>query len=374
MHCTQRTIFKLRRNRNHNSMASDALAMLAPVISGAIGCDRLQEAGRAMKRADKRRAEETVEVLKRSHTAIKKMLDAKNGRGAMELLERCQTSAISLGENIEASQGEGSVTVSLLEQYCESVYQTYEKVRMSGWADGNQVHNALSGQLIQIGNSIRKDIHVQKEAVFLPYKASAWDSLESIWKAAAEDPECDAYVIPIPYYDKNPDGSLGQMHYEGSLYPKEVPMTHYGDYDFAQRRPDVIFIHNPYDNCNHLTSVHPFFYTKNLKRFTETLVYVPYFISGETDPEDEKEAERIPGFCTCPGVIYADKVIVQSEEMRQAYVHAMMKSMENHGMGRRDWEEKILDLGPVKTARAGDTAKEDAEIWKEWRKALEKES
>ena len=27
--------------------------------------------------------------------------------------------------------------------------------------------------------------------------------LESVWQAADSDPYCDAYVIPIPYYDKN---------------------------------------------------------------------------------------------------------------------------------------------------------------------------
>lgn len=42
-----------------------------------------------------------------------------------------------------------------------------------------------------------------------------WDSLESVWKKAAADERCEAYVVPIPYFDKNPDGSLGQMHYDG---------------------------------------------------------------------------------------------------------------------------------------------------------------
>ena len=63
------------------------------------------------------------------------------------------------------------------------------------------------------------------EAVFLPYKASMWDSLESVWKAADEDPDCDAYVIPIPYFDRNPDGSFGPMHDERLDYPDNVPVT-----------------------------------------------------------------------------------------------------------------------------------------------------
>lgn len=40
------------------------------------------------------------------------------------------------------------------------------------------------------------------------------DSLESIYLAAKADPHCDAYFIPIPYFDRNQDGSLGKIHYE----------------------------------------------------------------------------------------------------------------------------------------------------------------
>ena len=222
-----------------------------------------------MKKADKQQAEEIITLLKRTHTLIKKMLDANNRPAALELLEQCQSCAISLGERIEAVEGENAPTVPLLEDYCESAYQIYEKIRQPYPVNGTQIHNDLARQLIQIGTSIKNDIRIRTEAVFLPYKASMWDSLESIWKAADEDPECDAYVIPIPYYDKNPDGSFGQLHYEGDQYPAYVPITNYHDYQFAERQPDMIFIHNPYDEYNYLTSVHPFFYASNLKQFTE---------------------------------------------------------------------------------------------------------
>ena len=153
-----------------------------------------------------------------------------------------------------------------------------------------------------------------------------WDSLESVWKAAEEDEDCDVYVIPIPYYDKNPDGSFREMHYEGEQYPDYVPVTWYEDYDFGEHQPDVIFIHNPYDECNYVTSVHPFFYSKNIKRFTEKLVYIPYFILEEPEPEDEEAVKNIAHFCTLPGVIYADRVVVQSEKMRQIYIKVMRAS------------------------------------------------
>lgn len=68
------------------------------------------------------------------------------------------------------------------------------------------------------------------------------DSLESVWKVADKDKNVDAYVIPIPCCDKNPDRSFKEMHYEGSLYPKYVPISKYDEYDFESRRPDAIYI------------------------------------------------------------------------------------------------------------------------------------
>ena len=88
------------------------------------------------------------------------------------------------------------------------LYQIYENICSNQSINPNKSYKALQKSLNPIKNSVKNEIKVQIEAVFLPYKASMWDSLESIWQAADEDPDCDAYVIPIPYYDKNPDGSF----------------------------------------------------------------------------------------------------------------------------------------------------------------------
>ena len=77
-------------------------------------------------------------------------------------------------------------------------------------------------RILNDSRSIKKDIKVKVEVAFMPYKASMWDYLESIWVAANEDENCDAYVVPIPYYERNLDGSLGQFHYEGREFPYMV--------------------------------------------------------------------------------------------------------------------------------------------------------
>ncbi len=55
-------------------------------------------------------------------------------------------------------------------------------------------------------------------------------------------------------------------------------LTDWQSYNFEDRMPDVIYIHNAYDNCNRVTSVHSKFYSGNLKKYTEKLVYIPYFV------------------------------------------------------------------------------------------------
>ena len=323
-----------------------------------------------MNRTQKKQAEDYLRLLEKAHDEIRKAIETKKYDIAMDLLEQCQDAAIELGNRIEAVEGEGFVTIPLLENYCELTYQIHEEIWQNHFASASKVYKALRRSLVQAVNSVKHDIKAHAEVVFLPYKASMWDSLESVWKAAEEDPNCDAYVIPIPYYDKNPDGSFREMHYEGEEYPDYVPVTWYEDYDFAERRPDTIVIHNPYDECNFVTSVHPFFYSKHLKEFTEKLVYIPYFILGEVDPENEKAVEGIAHFCTCPGVMYADRVIVQSEAMRQAYIKVLTDFAGKDT--KKYWEKKILGLGSPKVDKVLSTRKENVEVPKEWLKVIQK--
>lgn len=263
-----------------------------------------------MRKTQKSQAESFLALLKEAHDEIRQAVERNEYDLAMELLGQCQDGAIKLGEMIEDAEGEGFPTISLLEGYCEQVYRLYEEIGNGKSLDASRVFEVLQVELGGIEGSVRNEIRIRKEAVFLPYKASMWDSLESIWQAANEDPDCDAYVIPIPYYDKGEDGSLKEMHYEGDRYPKEVPVLKYDEFDFGAHRPDMIFIHNPYDNANFVTSVHPFFYSKNLKKYTDCLVYVPYYATTG----GMSEAQSL-----CPAYIYADYIVIQSEKYKKFF-------------------------------------------------------
>lgn len=330
-----------------------------------------------MRKFQKSQAEDFMELLAQAHEEIRNKTEKKDIPAALTLLADCQDGAVALGNLIEEAEGEGTGTIPILEKYCELVYQIYRNLETYETAqkqdiNSGKIYKALKQAYFKISNSLKYDIKIRREVVFLPYKVSMWDSLESVWKAAQEDPDCDAYVVPIPYFDKNPDGSFRELHYEGGEYPEYVPVVWYEDYDFEKRMPDIIFIHNPYDECNLVTSVHPFFYSKNLKKFTEKLVYIPYFILGEIEPENKEALKDIEKFCLVPGVMHADQVIVQSEDMRQAYINVLTEFMSGQGRDRAYWEKKILGLGSPKVDKVLSTRKEDLEIPEEWMKVIRK--
>lgn len=214
-----------------------------------------------MRKAQKQEVLEFIQGLYQAHKEIKEALNQNNRISAQNMLAECQEFAASLGESIERLEGERHATVTCIEGYCETLFYAYEELNSDTYNE-TKIHKKLRKQLLKVENSAKNDVTVRKEVVFLPYKASMWDSLESVWKAADENEFCDAYVVPIPYYNKNPDGSFREMYYEGNEYPDDVPITSYEDYDFKTRKPDVIYIHNLYDNINLVTSVHLFFFQR----------------------------------------------------------------------------------------------------------------
>lgn len=154
----------------------------------------------------------------------------------------------------------------------------------------------------------------KKLLVFLPVDASMWDSLDSVWRAAAADSEhCRTLVIPLPFSDRNPDYSETVWQCDAADYPDDVPVEDWHDYPMERlmaMHPDVIFINIPYDDCNYVYSVDAQYYSRNLKYCTDNLVYIPYFVMGDTIPVN---------FCQVPAVIHADHVIVQDENIKRQY-------------------------------------------------------
>ncbi len=300
-----------------------------------------------MRKAQKQEVLNCINSLHQAHKEIKEVLNRRNYDTAQKMLSECQEFAVSLGESIEDMEGEECITVSYIEEYCEVLFRVFEEIS-NGKTNENKLYKILNKQLLAVENSVKDDISVKKEVVFFPYKASMWDSLESVYLAAKEDPECDAYCVPIPYYDLNPDRSFGRMHYEGDEYPENIEITDWQKYNFEERKPDVIYIHNPYDNYNLVTSVHPRFYSSNLKKHTDTLVYVPYYSTSG----GMSEAQSL-----CPAYIYADYIVIQSPKFRSYF-------------DKNIPDRKFLPFGSPKFDRVINKCKNQPEPPLEWKEKI----
>ena len=269
----------------------------------------------------------------------------------------CQDLALSLCDFIDEQLGTGSEIVELLMVYAEMCFKANS---------GETSNKYLEKYLIKVENIVKFDTPISKiEVVFLSYKASMSDSIESIYLEAKKDPMCNAIFMPIPYYDRLPNGELGQMNYEGEDFydTTKINITDYKDYNIELQRPDVIINFNPYDENNRVTSIHPDYYFSNLKKHTDLLIYCPYFIDGD----NMKDV-----FTQNCGTIISHKTILWSDTSKKQHLDTftnLLKSNDNDDLTNEQIEElnnKFIVLGSPKIDKVVNSTKTEFELPKEW--------
>ena len=255
-----------------------------------------------MRRNVKRQLLELAGSIKDAHKEILKLLKKRDTAAVINALADCSDAAAVIAENFDNEPAELQTRIiAACEKYREVLFDISGALPS---AEALSVSKRVSEAFVPVETALSA-IKPRLEIVFFPYKSSMWDSLESVWRAADADPECDAFVVPIPYYAKNPDGTFGQMSYEGGNFPDYVPVVPYTRYDLPSRLPDIAYIHNPYDEANYVTSVHPDYYSKEIKKYADKLIYVPYFISNGTSL----------GSFAAVAVSRADVSVMQSERL-----------------------------------------------------------
>ena len=295
-----------------------------------------------MSRALRKQMFTMINLLEKANKALKVSLTSSrfNEVGIRQLLSDCQETAVTMGNELEIIFGEGMPLVRKLEDYHESLYQMTLVLKHPG--KRYELLKELAEQTRQAKKMLDEQIPDRMEVVFFPYKASMWDSMDLIWEASEQDEDCDAYVVPIPYYDRNQDGTFSGYHYEGDELPSHITVTHYENYNLQKHWPDTIFIQNPYDETDAAISVDPRFYSHTLKGVTDTLVYISDFLPDETPDGFSEAVDRAIKLCTAPGTLNADMVIVHSEKMKQVYIDILTQKFGEST--RKDWEKKIFSI------------------------------
>ncbi|WP_288720338.1 hypothetical protein [uncultured Ligilactobacillus sp.] len=207
--------------------------------------------------------------------------------------------------------------------------------------------------------------------LFLPYKYSMWDSFASIFDAAKEAENCETYVMPIPYYDKDQEGNFTEMHDESGSYPDAVGIISWQDNQVDEIDPDVIFIHNPYDGNNRVTSIHPKYYTNKLVCKDRVVIYVPYYVSYT---EDKEVTVTMGG-----AEFYTDYVIAQSEQYKKFFEQLMdyyKKKDDEHNdlINSYNNGNKFIVLGNPKYDKIRSLNKYEYPLRDDWKEKLFDES
>ena len=295
----------------------------------------------------------------------------------MDLLQASQQLAIDFGNMMEQILGEGCALISLLEKYCEALYRIYELLLPENGDSGIvEVGNALDAmktaevcsKLDTVWESISIELEQQvfnrKTVLFLPVLARDWSGLHSLWQEYTQDETYDVYVAPLPYYYKDYDSSPRKVCYEAAEFPEAVQVLDYNvltpEY-LEMLHPEVIVIQNPYDSWNSAISVPDMFYSENIRKYTDKLIYVPPFTLEEYSKRNEREYSNMKYYVAMPGVVYADQIMVQSENMRQMYIEKLTEfsGKETRGV----WKQRVAVLSLTEEGRVAEQ-KEEASVQK----------
>lgn len=298
-----------------------------------------------MRKYIKRQLLELINTMCEATEAMFVAADANDMQQLVELLTEQQNAAVIVGNEIEASEGEGTEAVHLLEVYCELLWQISQETDLSGIQTGIE-------QLPQLLEQVQDELQGFQElleVVFLPYKASMWDCMESVWEAACADENCYPIVMPIPYFDLK-QGQITARHYEGDKFPEYVPVVDYRSLPLEELQPDMIFVHNPFDGNNLITSVLPQFYSDRLKLVTKRLIYIPYYVTGNGVYVTHRYL---------PAYENMDFIVTQCENMIKSYAENIPR-------------EKFLPFGSPVVDRIVKLEKEKPSIPEEWKPMLPK--
>lgn len=265
----------------------------------------------------------------------------KDNNTIISALQESQDAIIVVGERLEKEMEDSGEIIAKLELLCETFYML--SVNLDRKKDyGKQIEELLADVIARVS-----ELSPVYQIVFFPYKADMWDSLESIWLACKDDPLCDCKVVPIPYYHFDARKNTWLYSYEIDRFPEYVPVVHYTDYCLDEH-VDAAFVHNPYDEYNHVTRIHSDYYSYNLKKYVKTLFYVPYYVTSGFISEEHK---------FLPVYQNADCLLVQSQSFKE-------------GLKEYGFDRKTLVVGSPKLDRVVRLNEQKKHLPEEWTKAL----
>lgn len=254
-----------------------------------------------------------INIIEKANNIFNRFIAQKDNQQILELAGQCQNIAIAIGTDVEKYENSNSL-VSILEEYCESLFNLCNE-----GAD-----NLLVDSLIKLVNIIKEKYLKLKEdnslIIFMPYSYSNWKYMEKEYYIKKSKYGSRVKIMPIPFYEKQSDGRLINEQYSIDNYSDDNIILDYRKFDFNNNHMKEIIIQNPYDEYDSAISVHPFFYAKEIRNYTDKLIYIPPYNIDEIKDNHEKAIVNLSNYAVTPAVIFSDEIILKSENEKERYL------------------------------------------------------
>ena len=207
----------------------------------------------------------------------------------------------------------------------------------------NDENRSIETEKSELEYSSRTNTTIDRQIVFLCDRPEHWQWLEPFWREANRDPGNHILVLALPFQYKDAQGLIADNNWEVDTdgYPTEVEVVSGLAYDITTGQPDELYYTFPYDAYDSARMPHPAYFSEFMRDYAETMVLVTPFRLRNIYEWDTHSRYTLGEFLRTPGVLYADRVYVASENTRQIAVELLSGWT---GDAVR-WEEKIWRTG-----------------------------
>ena len=180
----------------------------------------------------------------------------------------------------------------------------------------------------------------RERVVFLTWKSEYWKFYEPYYRKEVRDGN-EVLVLPVPFARLTEIREWTEETCEEIGFPDDIELIDYKTFDFESARISRIYTQNIYDNQNEAVMFNSFFFTSNIREYTDELIYIPWFKLDEYGFDDIRAKFVSQYFMRMPGIVAVDKIILDNDQnwLKEHYIRELT---EWAGESTSDiWEKKI---------------------------------
>ena len=220
-----------------------------------------------------------------------------------------------------------------------------QKAELQSHADFELPSYAFDRSVLQERDSSLWEASNKRRVLFLAAGPMWWKGIETLYEKEKAASYTEVCVVALPMLFKDCYGEIVASDEELALaaregeYPENVELTLWYEFAVEEYLLDRVYFQEVYDGENPVLTIPPVFYAGNIRQYTKELILVPPLCTDDFTAEDRNDVYGMKHYVTAPGVIYADRVLVQTECIRNRYLDALSAWAGEET--KIYWEEKL---------------------------------